>query len=81
MLEAVIVIAATAITWWLKRRIKRLEDENAEYLNALCEIDLAVTTGNQDRVNARLESTLRRLHGDKGDGDTKRQGGTPDGTE
>ena len=79
MLEAVIVIAATAITWWLKRRIKRVEDENAEYLEALCEIDLAVTTGKHDRVNARLESTLRRLHSDKGDGDTKRQGGTPDG--
>ena len=60
MLEAVIVIAASVITWWLKRRIKKLEDEKAEYLEALCEIDLAVTTGNQDRVNARLESTLRR---------------------
>ena len=72
MLEAVIVIAASVITWWLKRRIKKLEDEKAEYLEALCEVDLAVTTGNQDRVNARLESTLRRLHSDKGNGDTKR---------
>lgn len=80
MLEAVIVIAATLITWWLKRRIKRLEDENAEYLDALSEIDLAVATGNQDRVNARLESTLRRLrHEAKGDGDTSRQGGKADG--
>ena len=72
MLEAVIVIADSVITWWLKRRIKKREDEKAEYLEALCEIDLAVTTGNQDRVNARLESTLRRLHSDKGNGDTKR---------
>jgi len=82
MLEAVIAIAATVIAWWLKRRIKRLEDENAEYLDALSEIDLAVATGKQDRVNARLESVLRRLrHEAKSDGDTKRQGGSPDGTE
>ena len=61
MLEVVLAIVAALITWYAKRRIKRLEDENAEYLDALSEIDLAIATGNQDRVNARLESTLRRL--------------------
>ena len=61
MLEVVLAVVAALVTWYAKRRIKRLEDDNAEYLDALSEIDLAVATGNQDRVNARLESTLRRL--------------------
>ena len=58
-----------------------LEDENAVYLDALSEIDLAIATGNQERVNHRLESVLRRLrHNAKGAGDTGRQGSdTPAG--
>ncbi len=80
MLEVVLAVAAALITWWAKRRIKRLEDENAEYLDALSEIDLAVATGNQDRVNARLESTLRRLRDEARDSHSRRQGsGTPAG--
>jgi len=75
MLEVVLAIVAALITWYAKRRIKRLEDDNAEYLDALSEIDLAVATGNQDRVNARLESTLRRLrHEAKVASDCRRQG-------
>jgi len=74
MLEVVLAIVAALITWYAKRRIKRLEDENAEYLDALSEIDLAVATGNHDRVNSRLESVLRRLrHEAKTAGDTGRQ--------
>jgi hypothetical protein len=64
MLEVVLAVVAALVTWYAKRRIKRLEDDNAEYLDALSEIDLAVATGNQERVNARLESTLRRLRHD-----------------
>jgi len=80
MLEAFLAVGAALITWWLKRRIKRLEDENAEYLDALSEIDLAVATGNQDRVNARLESTLRRLRDEARDSHSRRQGSdTPAG--
>ena len=80
MLEVVLAVAAALITWWAKRRIKRLEDENAEYLDALSEIDLAVATGNQDRVNARLESTLRRLRDKARDSHSRRQGSdTPAG--
>ena len=81
MLEVVLAIVAALITWYAKRRIKRLEDENAVYLDALSEIDLAIATGNQERVNHRLESVLRRLrHNAKGAGDTGRQGSnTPDG--
>jgi hypothetical protein len=76
MLEAVLAIVAALVTWYAKRRIKRLEDDNADYLDALSEIDLAVATGNQDRVNARLESVLRRLrHDAKGASDTGRQAG------
>jgi len=45
MLEVVLAILAALITWWAKRRIKRLEDDNAEYLDALSEIDLAVANG------------------------------------
>ena len=81
MLEAVLAIVAALITWYAKRRIKRLEDDNAEYLDALSEIDLAVAAGNQERVNARLESTLRRLRDDaKSASDSGRQdGGTSAG--
>jgi len=81
MLEAVLAIVAALVTWYARKRIKRLEDDNAEYLDALSEIDLAVATGNQDRVNARLESTLRRLrHDAKVAGDTGKQGSdTPAG--
>ena len=81
MLEVVLAIVAALITWYAKRRIKRLEDENAEYLDALSEIDLAIATGNQDRVNARLESVLRRLrHDAKVASDSRRQGSdTPAG--
>ena len=81
MLEVVLAIVAALVTWYAKRRIKRLEDENAEYLDALSEIDLAVATGNQDRVNHRLESVLRRLrHDAKGAGDSGRPGSdTPAG--
>ena len=64
MLEVVLAVVAALITWYAKRRIKRLEDDNAEYLDALSEIDLAVATGNQDAGTARLESTLRRLRDD-----------------
>ena len=75
MVEVVLAILAALITWYVKRRIKRLEDDNAEYLDALSEIDLAIATGNQDRVNARLESTLRRLrHEAKVASDSRRQG-------
>ena len=75
MLEVVLAIVAALVTWYAKRRIKRLEDDNAEYLDALSEIDLAVATGNQDRVNARLESVLRRLrHDAKVASDCRRQG-------
>ena len=73
MLEAVLAIVAALVTWYAKRRIKRLEDENADYLEALCEIDLAVDTGNQDRVNRSLDTALRRLQHAKGAGDTGRQ--------
>jgi|TARA_R110002096_G_scaffold71646_3_gene170968 hypothetical protein len=74
MLEVVLAVVAALVTWYAKRRIKRLEDDNAEYLDALSEIDLAVATGNQERINARLESTLRRLrHDAKSAGDTGRQ--------
>tara|TARA_R110000851_G_scaffold112456_2_gene236587 strand:+ start:2439 stop:2687 length:249 start_codon:yes stop_codon:yes gene_type:complete len=81
MLEAVLAIVAALVTWYAKKRINRLEDENAEYLDALSEIDLAVARGRQDIVNARLESTLRRLrHDAKGVSDTGRQdGGTSAG--
>ena len=81
MLEAVLAIVAALVTWYAKKRINRLEDENAEYLDALSEIDLAVARGRQDIVNARLESTLRRLrHDAKSAGDTGRQdGGTSAG--
>lgn len=81
MLAAVLAILAALITWYAKRRIKRLEDENADYLDALSEIDLAIATGNQERVNHSLESVLRRLrHNAKGAGDSGRQGSdTPAG--
>ena len=81
MLEVVLAVVAALITWYAKRRIKRLEDDNAEYLDALSEIDLAVATGNQDAVNARLESTLRRLrHAAKVASDSGKQGSdTPAG--
>lgn len=81
MLEAVLAIVAALVTWYAKKRINRLEDDNAEYLDALSEIDLAVARGRQDIVNARLESVLRRLrHDAKGAGDSGRQGSdTPAG--
>ena len=80
MLEAVLAIVAALVTWYAKKRINRLEDENADYLEALCEIDLAVATGNQDRVNRSLDTALRRLQHAKGAGDTGRQGSdTPAG--
>ena len=71
MLEATLAIVAALIVWWAKRKIKRLENEKAEYEDALCEIDLAISTGNQDRVNHRLESVLRRLPKPKGRGDSR----------
>lgn len=66
MLEAALTLAAALLAWWVKRKLNRLENEKAEYEEALSEIDLAISTGNQDRVNHRLESVLRRLPKSKG---------------
>ena len=80
MLEAGLAIMAALITWYAKRRIKRLEDEKAEYMDVLAEIDLAIYTGNQDRVNHCLDTVMRRLHKPQGDSDSGRQGSdTPAG--
>jgi hypothetical protein len=61
MLEAILAIVAALIGVWSKKKINALEDEKREYKEALHEIDLAIATGNEDRVNRRLDSVLRRL--------------------
>ena len=73
MLEAILAIVAALVSWYARKRIKRLEDEKANYLEALCEIDLAVATGNQNKVNARLDSVLRRLQHAESAGNSGRQ--------
>jgi hypothetical protein len=67
MLESALAIIAALIGVWAKRKIKKLDDQRAEYKDALSEIDLAISVGDQDRVNHRLESVLRRLPKPKGD--------------
>jgi len=66
MIEAAITAIAAMLAWFFKKKIKRLEDEKAEYKDALCEIDLAISVGDEDRVNRRLESVLRELPKPKG---------------
>tara|TARA_R100000781_G_scaffold111206_1_gene77515 strand:+ start:1931 stop:2176 length:246 start_codon:yes stop_codon:yes gene_type:complete len=81
MFEAILAIAAALITFWLKRKIKRLEDEKAEYQEALAEIDLAIATGNQDRVNHRLDDVLRRLSDPKNNSNPRGQTNDADGSK
>ena len=66
MIEAAITAIAAMLAWFFKKKIKRLEDEKAEYKDALCEIDLAISVGDEYRVNRRLESVLRELPKPKG---------------
>ena len=75
MFEAAITAVAAILAWFFKKKIKRLEDETADYKDALCEIDLAISVGDEDRVNRRLESVLRQLPKSKGGSDTGRQKG------
>jgi len=70
MLSAILGAIVALITWFAKSKIKRLSDEKAEYLDALSEIDLAIATGNQDRVNRKLDDVLRRLPSSKGGGNS-----------
>ena len=61
MLCVILGAIAALITWFAKKKIKRLEDEKADYKDALCEIDLAISVGDEDRVNRRLDDVLHRL--------------------
>lgn len=71
MLSAVLGAIAALVTWFAKKKIKRLEDDKAEYKDALCEIDLAISIGDEDRVNRRLDDVLRRLPSPKNSGDSR----------
>ena len=68
MLEAFLGIVAALVGWWAKRKIKSLEDEKSEYKEAILDIDLAVSNGDQELLNSRLESALRKLRQPKGGG-------------
>jgi|13_taG_2_1085334.scaffolds.fasta_scaffold142227_2 hypothetical protein len=81
MFEAILAIAAALITFWLKRKIKRLENEKAEYQEALAEIDLAIATGNHDRVNHRLDDVLRRLSNPSNNSNPRGQTNDADGSK
>ena len=71
MLAAVLGAIAALVSWFAKKKIKRLEDDKAEYKDALCEIDLAISIGDEDRVNRRLDDVLRRLPSPKNSGDSR----------
>ena len=71
MLSAVLGAIAALVTWFAKKKIKRLEDDKAEYKDALCEIDLAISIGDEERVNRRLDDVLRRLPSPKNSGDSR----------
>ena len=70
MLSAILGAIVALITWFAKSKIKKLSDEKSEYLDALSEIDLAIATGDNDRVNRRLDDVLRRLPSSKNSGDS-----------
>ena len=80
MLEAILAIVAAIIGVWAKKKINALEDEKREYKEALHEIDLAIATGNEDRVNRRLDSVLRRLSVAENSSDTGGQEDDSHGT-
>jgi len=71
MLSAILGAIAALITWFAKSKIKKLSDEKAEYKDALCEIDLALSIGDEDRVNHKLDDVLRRLPSPKNSGDSR----------
>jgi len=73
MLSAILGAIAALVTWFAKSKIKRLSDEKAEYKDALCEIDLAIAVGDEDRVNRRLDDVLRRLPNPKNSGHPRGQ--------
>ena len=77
MLEAILAIVAALIGVWSKKKINALEDEKREYKEALHEIDLAIATGNEARVNRRLDSVLRRLSVAENSSDTSGQEDDP----
>jgi hypothetical protein len=70
MFSAIFGAIAALITWFAKSKIKKLSDEKAEYRDALCEIDLALSIGDEDRVNHKLDDVLRRLPSAKGGSDS-----------
>ena len=72
MLEAFLGIVAALVGWWAKRKIKNLEDEKSEYKEAILDIDLAVSNGDQELLNSRLESALRKLRQPKSSGHSGR---------
>ena len=71
MLSAILGAIVALITWFAKSKIKKLSDEKAEYKDALCEIDLALSVGDEDRINRRLDDVLRRLPSAKNSGDSR----------
>ena len=48
------------------------QDEKSEYKEAILDIDLAVSNGDQELLNSRLESALRKLRQPKAGGHSGR---------
>jgi len=81
MLSAILGAIAALITWFAKSKIKKLSDEKAEYKDALCEIDLALSIGDEDRVNHKLDDVLRRLSNPSNNSNPRGQTNDADGSK
>ena len=61
MIEAILILFASALGYWLKRKLSREQDKAMQLEDALHEIDKAISKGDTDTINRTLELNLRRL--------------------
>lgn len=59
MTGALISVAAALIVYWLKRKLRKAENERETLIDKLHEIDAAIADGDEAGVNALLDTALR----------------------
>ena len=59
MIGALASIAAAVIVYYLKRKLKKSDNEREQLKDTLHEIDSAIASGNESDINVMLDNALR----------------------
>ena len=59
MIGAALSIVAAVVAYWLKQKLAKAEDEKAQLIDKLHEIDSAIASGSESDVNVLLDTALR----------------------